>query len=243
MEPREPKNKEDELVPEIIDDDVDLQKRRVETKLYSPRDVEGEPNWKRLEIIKDFDKFLSEYGAFIGVSPYGSSVNGYNLKSSDIDINVLRDLSKVNDVAENDAFNRAIEYFCRENHEKNGTKIEVWIVNVDIDAIKRDIRAFLKGDELSFPTSPIAEMSEMVTGDKIKQYRAQISAELKKMPKQKQKWAMDVLVDRLTMTDSMNLGKKGERIPALKYPESENIRNKRRILWKRRVLKIWGIED
>lgn len=62
-----------------------------EKKLYTPRDIEGEPNIEELRQIKELERVLEQHPKFVGLALIGSIAQGYSIESSDIDVNVLFD--------------------------------------------------------------------------------------------------------------------------------------------------------
>lgn len=66
-----------------------------ETKLFIPRDTEGEQNRKELSIIREFETELRKFEIFVGVAPYDSVMKGYKNGESDLDMKIAVDSSKL----------------------------------------------------------------------------------------------------------------------------------------------------
>lgn len=220
-------------------------KGNLEQKLYIPRDVEGEPNRKELEIIRELEKELSKHPAFIGLSPYGSIVSGYSINSetykSDIDLMILFDSEKIKiDQDYIDDYMQGI----RNKLKLNLKKIRLQHFVVEIINVKEIInRIKSETEKKPFPKVTLSVMSQVIIGSKINDYREIIARELQKLSPEKQKEAIDKIVESLSIMDQLSLRKRKKRMPELLEQEHEEVLEKRKAMWKKRVEKIWGIKS
>ncbi len=60
-------------------------------KLLNPRDRDGQPNEEMFAVVRELKETLKGDPTFIGVTPYGSRIKGYNRESSDMDVAVFYD--------------------------------------------------------------------------------------------------------------------------------------------------------
>ncbi len=231
-------------------------KERLETKLYVPRDVKGEPNREELKIVRDIEKELSKHSSFIGIAPFGSIISGHSIKDweynpveqkiyeSDIDLYVLCDNSKFRDEKDYLDFAETLKNTCLEESEKNNRKkIQAILEIISIQGLIRDIKHYFDGNIEGFPETKLAEMSRVITGKKIEFYRKQISDELQKLSISKQQEAVDKITESLVRRDEISLSKRKKRMPELTKREHEEILEKRKEMWQRRVQKVWGLSE
>lgn len=227
---------------------VGRQVERMETKLYVPRKVDGEPNREELEIIKGIEEKLSQHPAFIGVSGFGSSIAGYGNKSldSDVDIKLIYDESKFKDLEDNIEFLEMVKSIfpngALEPNFINGKKIHFFREMLYIDQIEHDFKSYSKEYYPEhFLVHGIAEISRIVTGDKINKYRAKITRLIQDLPKDRRDRLMNLVIDLLSEFDKKSLVKRSSRMPEVANQKQQEILEKRKEMWKKRVEKIWGI--
>lgn len=219
-------------------DDFPLKREKMETKLYIPEDVNGEPNRQELRIAREVSEELSKYPGFIGLAPFGSVMSGYSNEKSDLDLCILFDQKE----AGKDGylnFWRHSRSICAEkggDRKVSGTHI----TNISVEEIIRDIHNFLeKGSQ--FPGNALEDMTKVFIGKKIDRYRKPIAEELKKMSEEDQTKIADMIVAGLADTDNLSLRKRTERLPEFTQEDHETILKTREEMWKKRVKNIWGI--
>jgi hypothetical protein len=193
-------------------------KERMETQLYVARDINGEPNEKELQIIRQLEEELADKEAIIGIAPYGS----IDPKGMTDEIGTKR--------------------VCADMSGKNGIAINPEPVAINLEMILEDIRQMQYGGTNYFPEQELTALSRIVVGEKVDAYRKAIAAELQKIPKAKQEEAVENIVSSLYRRDAMSWHKRATRMPEITNRELENILLKRKDLWEKRVRKIWRIE-
>lgn len=245
-----PTNEGDDTVPVIINDGTARQKERMETKLYLPRDVEGKPNKEELKIVGKIEKELSKYPSFIGVALLGSVVTGYNnsdgepdygdegKQESDIDMLLLFDRNKITSGYEFDDIDANNFKLAVDLEQEHGKRIHFAYLVINTDEIKGKLKN-LEG----FPVVTLADMSRLVTGKKINEYRKPIVEEIKKLSPEEKKEFVDILTQYLFDIDTPSLEKRKERMPDLTLEEHKDILEARKEMWRKRVQKIWGIGE
>ncbi|MFA6189984.1 MAG: nucleotidyltransferase domain-containing protein [Candidatus Staskawiczbacteria bacterium] len=234
-EPGEPKF--DDLTPDEI-----KRKERMETKLYLARDIDGEPNSEELQAIRQLEQELSSREDFIGIAPYGSVVAGYNTDNSDLDLIILYDNSQ-----ESRGKIPKIEYglkqICEMIGKANNIEISPDLVGIDLEAVLSDIKRSFSGDKMNiFPRRALISLSRLAIGNKVDDYRRIIAEELHKLTKDQQEEVIADLVYALHFIDSASGLKRSSKMRRMWIHEHDEIIEKRKELWERRVRKIWGIE-
>lgn len=228
------------------------QEKRMRTKLYVPRDVEGAPNKEELKELRELDSEFAQHPAYIGAAPYGSAVGGYKPrgnrdlnnffnKLSDVDIAVMYDSDKIED---NETRLLAFAYFAQvcieKGRESRGRKIiSPDIIGVSLDSITKDIRDF-SGEGLS-SCDILAKMTFAFVGNKINEYREIIARELQKLEPDLQQKAADIITETLAESDLHSLEKRTKRMRQISKEQHEEILRERKRMWQKRVQNIWGI--
>lgn len=239
----EPKIEEEKLTDGIEgENDIAIRKERMKTKLYIPRNVEGKPNTEKLGIIKDVEKVLSKCPAFIGLAPFGSVVSGTNMESSDIDMFVLYDVAipKTTDEIPTNEIREVYEtlWQCVAEYRKDDVKIEALPRGIPLDAIVKDINEkHFDGDTAAY----LSDMSRVVSGRKIDQYRKIISKRLQRLSDEEKEQFADIITKILTKFDEVSISKRRKRIHDFTEEDHREILEKRKEMWVKRVKKIWGI--
>jgi predicted nucleotidyltransferase len=207
-------------------------------KLYIPRNVEGEPNEQELIVIRELEKRLAGEESFVGLAPFGSVVNGYSLKDSDFDFYILCDWPKGTSFSVAERTSNIIKAFKREK----GIEMHFIYRNVNPELVLSDLEHGIgKNNPGEFVGAVLAEMSRLVTGKKINQYRKIISEKLRELPaEQKQELAISIL-DNLASGEALSLFKRSKRIGGISKEEHLIILEERKEMWRKRVAKIWNL--
>lgn len=214
-------------------------KNAFETKLYIPRNVEGKPNKKELEIIREFDNRLRKYKEFIGISPLGSVMKGYNLNNlndsienrSDLDLGLMVDVSGAGDEVINNLYAEAKEIAEKCRTDENGVYVSLEFFPIDLASLKKEAM-----DDLSIKT--IASVCRLVTGHRIDYYRKEIKTIFNELDKDKQERILKrvlKLIEGLEVKSS--IGKLLQRKPELENRREEII-NAQKVMWKKRIENI-----
>ena len=214
-----------------------------EGKLYRPKDFEGKPNVEVLGQIREIENSLSNNTAFVGLAPVGSTMRGgYSTESSNINIVILydanpgeEDINARQDIATiMDASRGRFTSVDRRN-------VEMSLLNINPEAV---INPFLENTQNSISKAKfieaIAEMSLLVVGNKIKEYRRIYSEQFGKLPPIKQ---LDIIEEAAAFCEDKERPgtEKGEaRLhPNKSVAEVIEIRKARMELWKKRLANMW----
>lgn len=212
----------------------------IENKLYTARDIEGEPNFKELEMIRQLEDRLNKNESFVGIAPFGSMVSGYSTAESDIDIFVLYDdpgITKIDNLEEQ------AELWEREI-KRSGIDADILFQNINLKLILQDLRVGIKlGRPHEFISPALTQLSRVVTGKRIEHYRRIVSAELQKLTSEQKEKVIDVIVERLVRRDELSLYKRKKRMPELSEEDHQRILEARATKWRKRVQKVWSLED
>lgn len=201
-----------------------MSKESFETKIYNPRDIEGEPNTRALDLVHELEEKFKANPAFVGIAPKGSQFHGYNENYSDVDVIILFDSSKIQQESDNNSFttgyaldkDKPVHFFYRD------VNLENILHSLDSDP--------------DFVT--IAILTQMVTGKEINFYRDQISSKFKELSSDNLNKIKKRVVDYLIEKESYEINKAVHRIPDLESKEKQ-ILIKRRRLWENRFDQIW----
>lgn len=247
----EPENYRPDLSPE---EKLQRQEKRMRTKLYVSRNVEGAPNKEEMRELKELDQEFAKHPSYsyIGAAPFGSAVGGYkpvgnrDLKNffnklSDVDITVMYDSDKIED---NETRLLAFAYFAQvcieKGRESRGRKIiSPDIIGVSLDSITKDIRNFSGGGLSSCDI--LAKMTFAFVGNKINEYREIIARELQKLEPDLQQEAANIITETLAEGDLHSLEKRTKRMRQTSKEQHEEILRERKRMWQKRVQNIWGI--
>lgn len=224
-----------------------MQRESFEKKLFILRNIEGDPNHRELAIIRQLEDELRDNKTFIGIAPFGSVVGGYSTEKSDIDLFLLFDSSKAIDVGQEGIDNSEELYKKVDAWEKKVWKserinINTIFRNINPQHIIHDLELGIKrGDPGEFISTIPADMSRVITGNKINQYRKVITEALNALTADQRKKLVDEIMGSLVRSDERSLQKRLDRMPALSVDEHLEIMGKREQMWWDRVQKIWNL--
>lgn len=219
-----------------------------EKNLYIPRDAKGEQNREEIELIRDLEEQLKENPSFVGIAPFGSTMEGYNTKESDIDLCVLCDgpvmESDVCDDKQAQKREQLFELFeqIKDWKQKMAEKdVSVLTRNINISASIHDLRRGVeRGNPGEFVASTLADMTRVVTGKKIANYRSAVKKEIDAFEEEKKETIFGQIVESLIRREDLSISKRKERMPELSEQDHERIMEVRKKMWQKRVEKIWG---
>lgn len=199
-----------------------------EKKLYSFRDIKGEPNKGISKFIKKFNNEFSENPAHIGIVLRGSRVKGYSTEISDFDLVVLYDSSKLKDKTE--------KLYFLDTLKEHG--IAPMHLDVNPELIRAD--SSLPVDSMGFGAivQRIAALTELSSGMKIKEYRDVIKRELEKLTVEDVLMVKERTMELLLDKEKYSV-KKMQKRSDLEI-DSDKLLADRMKLWKKRYDNIWN---
>lgn len=200
-----------------------------EKKLYDPKDVEGVPNTRALELIREIEQKFENNPAFVGTVPRGSMVHGYSTETSDLDLLILFDSSKIRKEFDDNSFQR----------EYTQQGVQLFFLDVNPDLVTHDLG--LNPDREGIPIRNLAALTEMVTGNRVNSYRKLIGRSFSELPSDSKEKIKKRVVDLLMDKEAYGAKKIARRIPDLEI-EEEQLLLKRRKLWEDRFDKVWSSE-
>lgn len=203
-----------------------MNKESFEKKLYIPRNSEGEPNQRTLEIIRELEEKFEQNPAFIGIVPRGSTVHGYSTERSDIDLLILFDSSKITPDKDDNSF----------TYEYHMMGVQFFYLSINSDHVLHDIE--LNPDKDGVPIQTLAALTEITTGDKINIYRDKFNAKLNDLPAEAREKIRKRVVDLLMDKEIYSTGKATKRIEELNGTKDELLK-RRRELWEHRFDQVW----
>ena len=234
-------------------------KKRMETKLYISRDIEGKPNREELMVIRKIEERLSHYSAFIGIGLFGSTVSGYSrdpglyeydnstdqVIQSDLDIIVFYNYD-LNESFQKNIIERDInDYYS--HYLKHGKKMHIIFKGFPINEIKREINDFkIEGlYNFNFSVSStrdfVINATTSISGNRIEEYREIIREQLEKLPDFSKQVVVENILTELSREDINSMRKRRIRMPELTEEDHRKILEKREEMWRKRIKKIWGI--
>lgn len=232
-----------------------MNRERLETKLFIPRDVNDEPNTEEIAKIRELEKEFTENpdfgGAFVGLGIFGSLLSGYSSEESDIDLVVLYDGKKTkpkasqirNEVLSSGETKDVTLAVADINPENISAGLRDWLKHYYIDKEHKVDRALAQEEIQATIIITLAEMTRIVTGTKINEYRKAISEFLKKMSVGESDKIKEAIIENLAESDNYRLSKRKKRMPELTEADHQEILGKRKEMWRLRVKRVWGFED
>ncbi len=212
---------------------------RMGSKLYIPRDINGIPNKKELEVIRRVEEKMKEYEAFIGIAPFGSVVGGYSSdhSESDIDLIVFYDADKLSSNQESDF--RSIMLGLQDLMNEDSSKdIQLLRERLSIERIREDIRT----SSIIDLGRKLSKITRRVSGNKIGYYREEIKKELDNMSDSSKLDLGKSILNHLIFAEKISARKKKERMSDITDDEHEEILGRRKIMWAKRIEKLWDLK-
>lgn len=247
---------EENQIESLVDlSSSEKQKKRMETKLYVVRDVDGEPNREEIEIVRELEKELSKHPAFIGVSLFGSAISGYStnqeefnsefgtIDKPDLDLYVLYDLKKFSEDQDVSDFYSLVKEIIFDIVRKHHKEIDVKKMGINRKEIIEGIRLLPTQERNTSTEIDLAVMSRVISGETINEIREEVKVELRNLSVLSRTLILKKIVDNLVERDILSLKKRKKRMPKLSEEQHREILEKRKKMWRKRVQKIWGIGE
>lgn len=197
-----------------------------EKKLYIPRNIEGKPNTEALGVIREIDEKFKDNPAFVGVVPKGSVVHGYSNEKSDVDMLILYDSSK-GGIVDGIRNKFALEFIDKNIHAMYS------------DVNPEDILRNFDHSNSDWIARLLADMTQMVTGDKIDFYRNLFAKKLNEIPSENQEKIKSRVLKLLMDKEKYSMEKATKRVPELEGKKEELIAARRK-LWEDRFEQVWS---
>lgn len=205
-----------------------------EKKLYIPRDVEGNPNKEDLAFLHFLQERLSKKKGFVGIALFGSVVSGYSIEESDIDIYMLYD--------DPEGFGGKIVLDLRKNIQdamkEQSRTFHLLCHNINFDFLMHYIETDVESPQL---VTELGVMSRLVLGKKIDAYRERFVAEIQKLSSEQRDILRNAIIENLANKDDLSLRKRVERLPDLSGSEHQDILQRRKEMWEKRVRNILNL--
>jgi len=204
--------------------------------LYVVRGVGEKPNKKEIKQLREIARALGEIPAFVGVTPYGSTVKGYINESSDLDIAILIDSS-------NDGASAGTEEEIKSRLEEilgvdtfNCTFVDV---NPHLTSADDKIPLTTENGTIYPSRRAVCGLTSLATGKGVKDLREQYREKIGSLSDKQKVPFKNGVVELLLVGDGLSLKKMAERIPELVGREEELL-EARRELWKQRYDRVWS---
>jgi len=168
---------------------------RFNSKLYNPRDIEGNPNSEMFRAVDIVYETLTGDEDFVAVEPFGSTMKGYSNEDSDFDIRILVDVKDRMDFKDTDNTDEMltkgsevhhrtekIKYKAIQALEDGGfdsEKLHILIFTVSKKANVVRIENGLNEDESD--ARVVGALFKMFKGEGINDFRDSAIAELRKL--------------------------------------------------------------
>ena len=220
---------------EIINQPKFIFMKSLENKLYIARNIEGEPNTEVLNDLRDFDKEMSQIPEFISLCPQGSTVRGYSVDKSDIDLAILYDSGGIK-------YNTPEYWEVQKKIAERAQEIksEIWDAKKQLSERPKNFQ-FRFGDinqevmENNLANGRHKELAYLVslnTGKRIESYRNYWKEKINAMPKDEKEIVINGILDILVSNTDIDIKTLSERTDV---ESEEELLEKRRELWKKRI--------
>ncbi len=230
-------------------------RRRMETKLYIARDIEGNPNREDLRAIREIEEELKKHPCFIGIAPFGSTMRGYGenypvykrIHGTDLDITIIYNDEKLSNKEIIKFHNQVTHSIANINLKRH---VHVSFCGLSDKKIEKDIESIKKIEnqasnpqhlENSHLIKFLYNASMACSGNKIEEYREEIREKLNKLPAHVKKMTLHSLLKKIFYVEEMSVGKRKRRLPKLAESDHAKIIEQRIIMWRKRIKKIWGL--
>ena len=209
--------------------------KSLEEKLYIARNIEGEPNTEVLDSLRDFDKEMSQISEFISLCPQGSTVRGYSVDKSDIDLAILYDSGGAK-------YNTPEYWEVQKKIAERAQEIksEIWDATKQVSERPKNFQ-FRFGDinhdvmESNLANGRLKEFAYLVslnTGKRIESYRDYWKEKINAMSENKKETIISGVLDILVSNTDLDINTLAERT---NIKSKDELLEKRRELWKKRI--------
>jgi len=203
-------------------------------KLIDATDICGSADGTVFEIVQNIYKALSPLPEFIGVAPFGSSTKGYFDRSagSDFDMYIFEDKTL------RDGGDRLLEELhpVLLPYMKKGTPVQIVEQFFNEENIRNLMGMIDSVPHNYFYLTCFANLCRPMRGEKAAYWRNVIKEELAHQPRANQEKFILLIVNSLVNAERISFPKMSERIDGF---DSEAYLLSRRILWTRRVEKLY----
>lgn len=216
-------------------------------KIYSFRNIEGEPNKQAIEAYRSLQEKLEKYPWFVGLAPLGSVARGYNIEGSDIDAKIFFDSSKFKhgDFSDSSLFpSEVVEVLKDEVSEiekalrlKPGFFRPSILSDVNIDRFKQGLEQ-LRGAKYMNSLITMKDLSDIIIGSKVDKYRE----EFKKIFRSLDHFQKDNILNTLfevCIEEEKTTEHKIFHRTGMSDSEWSQILEDRKKLWKKRLNTLW----
>ncbi|HEU0050748.1 MAG TPA: hypothetical protein VFQ60_01690 [Patescibacteria group bacterium] len=212
-------------------------REQLSQKLFLLKEISGSLNLESIDIKRELEARFKPYSWFIGLALMGSNIRGYNTKTSDLDLKIFYDGSKISNtelarvVKQN---TRAIE----EAHKFHADKISIpYFVDVNFSTLEKGIRN-PSGRENFKALLVLKDLSGLATGEKIKEIRKKIKDIISRLSDQQRQTLGERIVEYAIKEEMLGEEKLMQRLK-MSEQDMESFWKKRKSLWERRVSALW----
>lgn len=222
--------------------------KRFNSKLYNPRDIEGNPNLEMFKAVDIIHEALIEEEDFVAVEPFGSKIMGYSHEHSDFDIRILVDIKdkmnyqNIDDIEEILKSGSEVHHRTEELKEKalqalqdrgfNCDKLHILIFTVSKNENTQRIQNGLTKDEDD--ANIVGTLFKIFKGKRINELRDSAITELKKLPENKRLRQVQLMAEALSKSELQSFTKIQQRT---KDVQDYDVLFEDRIqMWKNRIL-------
>jgi len=218
------------------------------SKLYNPRDIEGNPNSEMFRAVDIVYETLTGEEDFVAVEPFGSTMKGYSNKDSDFDIRILVDVKDKMDFKDNDdtdeMVTRGSEVYHRTEKIKNkaikaledggfdSEKLHILIFVVSKKANVARIENGLNKDESD--ARVVGALFKIFKGERINDFRDSAIAELRKLSEPELLRQTRLMAVALSESELLSFNKIKQR--AGNDQDYDSLLEGRIQMWKNRIL-------
>lgn len=184
-----------------------------EAKVCNLRTIEGRPNSKVIDYIREAERQFLPYPEFVGLALRGSLIRGYSTEDSDADLIVLGDSKFCPDGPQ---LNRLFEVARDISSERRASCGSVKNINIERTTNMRD----------GWPnTDVVADIFRIVTGDKINAYRRHWIERLRARPVEEKDQILKSMAGRLADDDAAGWEKMAVRLSRLLPPSYDECKS------------------
>ena len=223
---------------------------RFSNKLYSPRDIEGNPNFETFRVVDTIYEALAEESDFVGVEPFGSTMKGYSHEESDFDVRILVDVKDKMNFENIDDTDEIIKIGSEVHHrteylkEKakqalvskgfDCDKLHLLIFTISKEENTKRIQSGLIRDEND--AEIVGALFKMFKGTRINEFRDPVVAELKKLPEAERLNQVQLMAVTLAESELKNFHKIQQRTGG--NQDYNSLLRSRTEMWENRILKF-----
>jgi predicted nucleotidyltransferase len=200
-----------------------------EKKLFIPRDAEGNPNTEALQEVREIEGRLEAHQAFVGVQIFGSTLGGYSIESSDLDIKILYDAAESESEIEGQLATIMNSVIAETLNDPSRKQVRYRTSNINIDLMISDL-------ESNNPAGIItaSDLFFKVAGKRIENYRQRFADFVRTLPQEERARIEEQILNEIMSRELEKLPKLEERIPEARANRETWLRA-RMALWAKRI--------